>query len=86
MQVFSRYLPDGENRRFLENAFLFGNMRVDKNARILEVDFSYSSLISKSRLYKLEAEIEKAYVLRSVRLFPKYPKELFSEEYFFEIL
>ena len=82
MQIFSRYLPDGENRRFLENAYLVGNMRVDKNARILEVDFSYSSLLPKSRLYKLEAEIEKTYVLRSVRLLPKYPSELFSEDYF----
>ena len=86
MQIFSRYLPDGENRRFLESAILFGNMRVDKNARILEVDFSYSSLMPKSRLYKLEAEIEKAYALRSVRLFPKYPAELFSEDYFSEIM
>ena len=86
MQIFSRYLPDGENRRLMENAYLHGNMRVDKNARILEVDFSYSSLLSKSRLYKLEAEIEKAYVLRRVRLFPKYPSELFSEDYFSEIM
>ena len=30
LEVFSRYLPDGENRRFMEHAFLFGNMRVDK--------------------------------------------------------
>ena len=86
MQIFSRYLPDGENRRFLEHAYLHGNMRVDKNARMLEVDFDYSSLIPKSRLYKLEAEIEKAYVLRSVRLLPKYPSNLFSEEYFSEII
>ena len=86
MQIFSRYLPDGENRRLMENAYLHGNMRVDKNARILEVDFSYSSLIPKSRLYKLEAEIEKAYALRSVRLLPKYSSELFSEAYFSEIM
>ena len=86
MQIFSRYLPDAENKKFLESAVLFGNMRVDKHARILEVDFSYSSLIPKSKLYKLEAEIGKAYVLRSVRLFPKYPKELFCEDYFSEIM
>ena len=86
MQVFSRYQPDVENKKFLESAVLFGNMRVDKNARILEVDFSYSSLIPKSRLYKLEADIEKTYSLRSVRLLPKYPQELFSEDYFSEIM
>jgi len=86
MQIFSRYLPDMETKKFLESAMLFGNMRADKNARILEVDFSYFSLIPKSKLYKLEADIGKAYALRSVRLFPKYPKELFSEDYFPEIM
>ena len=86
MEVFSRYLPDSETRKFLENALLFGNMRVDKNLRMLEVDFSYKELISKSKLYKLETEICKAYSLRSVRLLPKYPKELFSEHYFSEIM
>lgn len=86
MEVFSRYLPDGENRRLMESAHLVGNMRVDKNLRMMELDFSSSSLISKSKLYKLEADIAKAYSLRSVRLFPKYPKELFTEGYFSEIM
>ena len=86
MQIFSRYLPDMETKKFLESAVLFGNMRADKNARILEVDFSYFSLIPKSKLYKLEDDIGKAYALRSVRLFPKYPKELFTEDYFSEIM
>ena len=48
--------------------------------------FFHASLISKARLYKLEADIAKAYSLRSVRLFPKYPKELFTETYFSEIM
>ena len=68
MEVFSRYLPDSESRRFLESAYLSGNMRVDKNLRMVEVDFEYSTLISKAKLYRLEAEIGKAYSLRSVRL------------------
>ncbi len=85
-EVFSRYLPDGENRRLMESSHLLGNMRVDKNLRMMELDFSSSTLISKSQLYKLEADIEKAYALRSVRLFPHYPKELFTESYFSEIM
>ena len=85
-EVFSRYLPDGENRRILENSFLVGNMRVDKNLRMMELDFSSSTLISKEQLYQLEADIVKAYSLRSVRLFPKYPKELFTESYFSQIM
>ena len=84
--VFSRYLPDGENRRLMDSSHLVGNMRVDKNLRMMELDFSSSSLISKAKLYKLEADIAKAYSLRSVRLFPKYPKELFEENYFSEIM
>ncbi len=85
-EVFSRYLPDGENRRLMESSHLVGNMRVDKNLRMMELDFSSSTLISKSQLYKLEADIAKAYTLRSLRLFPKYPKELFNEAYFPEIM
>ena len=53
MQIFSRYLPDAENKKFLESAVLFGNMRVDKHARILEVDFSYSKFI----LFKYSARL-----------------------------
>lgn len=86
MEVFSRYLPDSETKRFLENAFLSGNMRVDKNLRMVEVDFSYHILVPKNKLYKLEADICKTYALRSVRLFPKYPKELFTKAYFSEIM
>ncbi len=86
MEIFSRYLPDGENRKLMESSYLVGNMRVDKNLRMMELDFSSSTLISKSKLYKLEADITKAYALNSVRLFPKYPKALFEESYFSEIL
>lgn len=86
LEVFTRYLPDGENRRLMEKAFLKGNMRVDKNLRMVELDFTSDALIPKAKLYKLENDICKAYVLRSVRLFPKYPKELFTEAYFSEIM
>ncbi|MBQ8496865.1 MAG: PolC-type DNA polymerase III [Clostridia bacterium] len=84
--VFSRYLPDSEGRIFLENAKLVGNIRVDKHLRMLEVDFSYAELLPKSKLYRLENEIAKAYALNSVRLLPKYPQGLFSEAYFPEIM
>lgn len=86
LEVFTRYLPDGENRRLMEKTFLEGNLRVDKNLRMVELDFSSDVLIPKAKLYKLENDICKAYVLRSVRLFPKYPRELFTETYFSEIM
>lgn len=85
-EVFARYLPDGENRRIMERAFLVGNMRVDKNLRMVELDFESEEVIPKAKLYKLETDIEKAYMLRSVRLFPKYRSELFTEAYFSEIM
>ncbi len=86
LEIFSRYLPDGENRRLMEKAYLVGNMRVDKNLRMMELDFSFSELIPKQKLYKLEADIAKAYSLSSVRLFPRYDRTLFTENYFSEIL
>ncbi len=86
LEVFSRYLPDGQTRQIMGNAHLVGNMRVDKNLRMVEVDFSSTSLIPKSFLYKLEQNLEKTYQLRSVRLFPRYPRELFTESYFHDIM
>ncbi len=85
-EIFSRYLPDGENRRLMDSCHLVGNMRVDKNLRMMELEFSSSSLISKAKLYKLETDIAKAYAIRSVRLFPKYERALFTEAYFSEIM
>lgn len=86
LEVFSRFFPDGQSREIMSHAHLVGNMRVDKNLRMVEVDFSYNTLIPKSFLYKLEQNIEKSYELRSVRLFPKYPKETFCESYFHDIM
>ncbi len=85
-EVFSRYRPDPENHRIMDSCRLVGNMRVDKNLRMMELDFSSSSLIPKEKLYKLEDEIKKIYEIRSIRLFPKYPKELFHTSYFEEIM
>ena len=73
LDIFNRYLPDGENRRLMEHAYLSGNMRVDKNLRMVELNFTCDTLIPKAKLYKLENDISKSYVLRSVRLFPVYP-------------
>lgn len=86
LDIFNRYLPDGENRRLMEHAYLSGNMRVDKNLRMVELNFTCDTLIPKAKLYKLENDISKSYVLRSVRLFPIYPRELFTESYFSEIM
>lgn len=86
IDIFNRYSPDGENRRLMESAVLIGNMRVDKALRMVELDFSCETLIPKNKLYKLEYDIGKAYMLRSVRLYPKYRSELFTETYFHEII
>ena len=77
LEVFSRYLPDGETRSLMEGTFLSGNMKVDRNLRMIEIHFTSDTLIPKVKLYKLENDICKSYALRSVRLFPIYPKNLF---------
>ena len=86
LEVFSRYLPDGETRSLMEGTFLSGNMKVDRNLRMIEINFTSDTLIPKVKLYKLENDICKSYALRSVRLFPIYPKNLFTETYFSEIM
>ena len=86
LEVFSRYLPDGETRSLMEGTFLSGNMKVDRNLRMIEIHFTSDTLIPKVKLYKLENDICKSYALRSVRLFPIYPKNLFTETYFSDIM
>ena len=50
LEVFSRYLPDGETRCLMESTFLSGNMKVDRNLRMIEINFTRDTLIPKVKL------------------------------------
>ena len=85
LDKFKKYTPTGEALRLLSGLSDF-TWRSDVERRMIEVDVHFDALVKKDLLYAIEADIAKAYQLNSVRLFPKYPKELFSLSYMHEVI
>ena len=79
-ELFCRYTPSGYRREWMSAAESL-SVRADRERRMLEVIAALSSVIEKDELYSAESDICRAYELNSVRIFPKYPGELFSERY-----
>ena len=79
-ELFCRYTPPGSRREWMSTAESL-SVRADRERRMLEVTAVLSSVIEKDELYSAEADICRAYELNSVRIFPKYPCEMFSEKY-----
>ena len=77
-ELFCRYTPSESRREWMRNAESL-SVRADRERRMLEVTAVLSSVIEKDELYSAEADICRAYELNSVRIFPKYPCEMFSE-------
>ena len=61
-------------------------IRADRERRMLEIYASFDSIVEKSELYDIEEDICRAYEINSVRIFPKYPPELFSLNYMEQIV
>ena len=83
--LLNRYQPGERFRAILASAENRG-VRADRERRCLELDLGFSSLVDKKDLYTMEEEICAAYELRSARLYPHYPSELFCEDYLPQIL
>lgn len=61
-------------------------MRADKEQRMLEISVCFSELVKKEDLYRIENAIAMAYELNLCRILPKYPAELFSQNYLHEVI
>ena len=61
-------------------------VRADKERRMYEIFFSYPSPLKTKILFELEKNLAEFYNLESVRLFPTFPAETFSEDYIPEIV
>ena len=85
LDKFKKYTPTGEALRLLSGLSDF-TWRSDVERRMIEVDVHFDAIVKKDLLYAIEADIAKAYQLNSVRLFPKYPKELFTLSYMHEVI
>ena len=59
-----------------------GNIRIYKESRKMELELSFSALVSHKELSFAEEELKSRLALESVEIFPKMPPEIFSEGYF----
>lgn len=85
LEIFNRYRPDGEITEILEAATDI-KMQADKENRMLQAHISLPFTVKKDMLYRIQKEIETAYELNRVTLFPHYPSHLFDESYVPELL
>ncbi|MBE6579991.1 MAG: PolC-type DNA polymerase III [Ruminococcaceae bacterium] len=84
-EIFSKYQPDAADAAWLGKAKNI-TLRADKEKRIIEIRAAFDELIKKATLYRVEAEIAKAYQLSLVRILPQYPAACFGEPYIAEVL
>ena len=84
-ELLNKYLPPPEYESVLASGTV-SRSRIDKEKRILEVFADFESIVSKDKLYDIEAQVTEAYKLSFFRLFPHYPSSLFSYEYIPEVL
>ena len=85
LQIFDRYKPDEKSEEILNKATEV-KLQADKENRVLQIFVGFGELIHKEDLYRIEEGIRKAYDLNWIKILPRYPKELFSDDYIPELL
>lgn len=84
-QQFLRYKPRPEFAGLMNEGRII-NILAEKERRLVEVSAFFESLRPKYELYALEEELRATYDLRSIRILPRYPAELFGLDCIREIL
>ena len=84
-ELLNKYLPPKEFEEIVE-AGMVSRTRIDKEKRLLEVFADFDNIISKDKLYALEAQVKEIYQLNSFKLFPHYPASLWSYDYVPEVV
>ncbi len=85
LQKLSRYTPDERAREILSMVKEF-SLRADRENRILEIRADFPQIVPKFELYRIEDEIADVYDLNQVYILPRYPSELFTDDYFREVV
>ncbi|MCL2518289.1 MAG: exonuclease domain-containing protein, partial [Oscillospiraceae bacterium] len=85
LELFKRYTPPIEYVEILQSAVNIAT-RVERERKMLEVDAAIPFLVEKEVLYRIEAQVCEAHQINSVRINPKYDKELFDKNYIPQIL
>jgi hypothetical protein len=77
IERFPKYTPSRDYVSLMEEAEVLAT-RVDTDNRMLEVDVKLSDIVRREKLYELEDEVCQAYNLNRLRIYPKYPSNLFT--------
>ncbi|MBE6548392.1 MAG: PolC-type DNA polymerase III [Ruminococcaceae bacterium] len=85
LEIFNKYKPRGDIAELLEAASDI-RIQADKENRMLQAHVSFPFTIKKDTLYLIQKQIEQAYELNRVTLFPHYPADLFDESYVPELM
>ena len=85
LELFKRYDPPAEYKKILQSAINIAT-RVERDKKMLEVDAEFTELVDKNTLYHIEEQVREAHQINYVRIYPKYPVELFSQSYIPQIL
>ena len=74
LEILNRYVPNREAEEILKSADADSiSLRADKQQRALEISVAFPHVIPKLKLYEIEEEIRKAYMLNIVQIRPTYP-------------
>ena len=86
--LFTKLSPDSRGESFLQKAGDYTTRKAkNEDGRLLfEFNVDMTEVFPKEVIYRLESEIAEAYNCASVRIFPHYSAELFTEDYIPEIL
>ncbi|MBQ4110832.1 MAG: PolC-type DNA polymerase III [Clostridia bacterium] len=84
-ELFNESLICGNFKDVFENCTI-ENVNINKETRKIDLCLTCNSIIPKSVIIEVAADIKKEYNLKIVKISTSYPKELFNEEYYMEIL
>ena len=84
-EIFCKYIPTNAERTVLNKAADF-KVLSDKESRKVQIIIKFNELVEKDILHTIEKKIAEIYNLAEVSFLTKYEKDMFSKEYFEQII
>ena len=79
LEYFKKYSPEAEIRNILDSA-LVKVVRVDRENKKIEIDAAFPFHVERGILRRVEIESAHAHQINSVKIFPSFPPETFTDE------
>lgn len=84
-EIFARVKPEGEIAKLMSRAQIT-DMVMSREERSIELTAAFDEVVPYAELQHFGSQLQKAYRLNAVRIYPKYDSALFDEKAFFEIV